>query len=78
MDPVTHSQFIDQPVNCSAAQYHLKGQYDKSTRLTVGDDVFINLYDKDVITHDEKIKMGELKEQKRMEYLLDHIIIEIS
>ena len=69
------SQFVDRPFNYSATQLYLKNQYDKLIRLNIGDDLIISLYQKDVITLEEKINMGELKERKRMEYLLDRIII---
>ena len=71
----TWSQLIDQLINCSAAQRHLKNRYDKLTHLTIGDDLLRSLYQKDVVTREQKIKMGELKERNRMEYLLDHIIM---
>ena len=69
------SQFIDRPFNYSTTQLDLKNRYDKLIRLNIGDDLIISLFQKDVITLEEKITMGELKERKRMEYLLDRIIM---
>lgn len=34
-----------------------------------------NLYAKNVITYDEQMEMNDLKVQKRMKFLLDHVII---
>ena len=67
--------YIDQPVNCSAAQRHLRNHYNKLTRLTIDNDLIRSLYQNDVITREQKITMGELKERERMEHLLDYIIM---
>ena len=45
------------------------------THLTIGDDLIRSLYQEDVITREQEITIGEEKEQKRMDYLLDHIIM---
>ena len=65
----------DHPVNCKTALNHMKKQYKRFTQLTINDDAIKDLFIQDVLTHEQKLTIQMLNVQKRMENLLDYIII---
>ena len=56
-------------------EHYIRSNYMKLTNLTISDTLIKRLYKEEVITLDEKMTIGKLEERKRMEYLLDHVII---
>ena len=67
-------QFLDQPVNYSAAEDYITSHYDKLTELTISDTLIKSLYQMKVVTLDEKKAIKKLDDDERMEYLLDYVI----
>ena len=65
----------DHPVNCKTALNHMKKQYKRFTQLTINDDAIKDLFMEDVLTHEQKLEIQMLNVRKRMENLLDYIII---
>ena len=53
----------------------MKKQYKRFTQLTINDDAIKDLFIQDVLTHEQKLTIQMLNVQKRMENLLDYIII---
>ena len=62
-------------MNCKTALNHMKKQYKRFTQLTINDDAIKDLFIQDVLTHEQKLTIQMLNVQKRMENLLDYIII---
>ena len=53
----------------------MKKQYKRFIHLTINNDTVHDLFIEDVLTHEQKLQIQELDVQKRMENLLDYIII---
>ena len=53
----------------------MKKQYKRFIHLTINNDAVHDLFIEDVLTHEQKLQIQELDVQKRMENLLDYIII---
>ena len=66
---------IGQPVDHSAVEDYIRSKYDEMVLLIISDTALRSLYKMKVITLDEKKALQEMKEGKRMEHLLDYIII---
>ena len=53
----------------------MKKQYKRFISLTISNDAVQDLYIEDVLTHEQKLEIQKLDVYKRMEYLLDYVII---
>ena len=53
----------------------MKKQYKRFTQLTINDDAIKDLFMEDVLTHEQKLEIQMLNVRKRMENLLDYVII---
>ena len=53
----------------------MKKQYKRFTSLTISNDAVQDLYIEDILTHEQKLEIQKLDVYKRMEYLLDYVII---
>ena len=53
----------------------MKKQYKRFTQLTINNEALKDLFMEDVLTHEQKLEIQKLDVQKRMENLLDCIII---
>ena len=53
----------------------MKKQYKRFIHLTINNDAVQDLFIEDVLTHEEKLDIQMLNIRKRMEYLLDYVII---
>ena len=53
----------------------MKKQYKRFVQLTINDDAIKDLFVEDVLTHEQKLEIQSLAVQKRMENLLDYVII---
>ena len=64
----------DSQIDFSAAMDYVLEQYDKVVLLTISDTVLRKLYQKKVITVDDKTTIQKLDTEKKMEHLLDYVI----
>ena len=53
----------------------MKKQYKRFTQFTINDDAIKDLFMEDVLTHEQKLEIQMLNVRKRMENLLDYVII---
>lgn len=53
----------------------MKKQYKRFVQLTINDDTIKDLFVEDVLTHEQKLEIQSLAVQKRMENLLDYVIV---
>ena len=66
---------IDDSVNFEAALDYTRNNYTRLIHLVISEDVIQNLYQDKVITLNEKKEIQRKDKEKRMEYLLDDVII---
>lgn len=68
-------KLIDYSVNFKTAMDYIRSQYTELIHLNINTDVIPDLYKEQVITLNEKKEIQRKEMEKRMEYLLDNIII---
>ena len=68
-------KLIDYSVNFKTAINYIRSQYTELIHLNINTDVIPDLYKEKVITLNEKKEIQRREMEKRMEYLLDDIII---
>ena len=68
-------KLIDYSVNFKTAINYIRSQYTDLIHLNINTDVIPDLYKEKVITLNEKKEIQRREMEKRMEYLLDDIII---
>ena len=68
-------KLIDYSVNFKTAMDYIRSQYTELIHLNINTDVIPDLYKEKVITLNEKKEIQRREMEKRMEYLLDDIII---
>ena len=68
-------KLIDYSVNFKTAMDYIRSQYTELIHLNISTDVIRDLYKEQVITLNKKKEIQRREMEKRMEYLLDNIII---